>query len=681
MSAKANRERTPARRGPASVARRIEELRERIRYHNYRYYVLDAPEISDEAYDVLMQELRDLEAAHPELVTPDSPTQRVGAPPSEAFRPVTHPQRMLSLANAFSEDDLRAWHKRVETGLAGQPVEFVCELKFDGAAVSLIYEAGVFALGATRGDGVQGEDITPNLRTVRSLPLRLRGEAGVPEFVEARGEVYLLTHALEAINEERVRAEEAPFANTRNAAAGSLRQLDPAVTAQRPLDLFVYQIGEVRGRRFRTHWDALAWARDAGLPVNPYMRRVETLDDVLAYVREWVERRARLPYGIDGIVVKVDSLDQQAELGATSQAPRWAIAYKFPAEEAETQVRDITVQVGRTGALTPVADLEPVRVSGVIVRRATLHNEDEMRRKDVRIGDHVVVRRAGEVIPEIVRVLTGKRTGSERQFHMPTRCPVCRSPVVRLPGEAVARCTGGASCPAQVLELLIHFGSRDALNIEGVGPKLLQQLLDRGLIEDAADLFRLTKAQVLGLERMADKSAGNVIAAIDRSRHPSLARLIYALGLRHVGLHVAEVLAAHFEDLARLSAASFEEVRDIPGIGPTIAESVVEFFKRPATRKLLRKLRDADVRPVTVRAGGGRLAGKTFVFTGTLERFARREAGERVRALGGTVGDGVSADTDYLVAGADPGSKLDRAKKLGVRVLDETQFLALIEGR
>jgi len=663
------------------VARRIEELREKIRYHAHRYYVRDAPEISDEAFDALMQELRDLEAAHPELVTPDSPTQRVGAPPSLAFRTVRHPQPMLSLANAFDEDDLRAWHKRVAAGLSGQTVELVCELKFDGAAVSLIYEQGVFTQGATRGDGIQGEDITPNLRTVRSLPLRLRREAGVPEFVEVRGEVYLPLRALEAINEERTRAGETPFANTRNAAAGSLRQLDPAVTARRPLDLFVYQIGEVRGRRFRTHWDTLAWAREAGLPVNPHTKRVATLEEVLASVHEWGERHTSLPYGTDGIVVKVNSLDQQAELGATSQAPRWAIAYKFPAEEAETLVQDITVQVGRTGALTPVADLEPVRVSGVIVRRATLHNEDEMRRKDVRIGDHVIVHRAGEVIPEIVRVLADKRTGEERQFHMPTRCPVCGFPVERRPGEAVARCTGGASCPAQVLELLIHFGSRDALNIEGVGPKLLEQLLDRGLIEDPADLFRLTKAQVLQLERMADKSAENVIAAIDRSRRPSLGRLIYALGIRHVGLHVAEVLAGYFRDLDRLSGASLKEVGDIPGIGPTIAESVVEFFKRPATRKLLRKLRDVGVRPESFRAAGGRLAGKTFVFTGTLERFGRREAAERVKTLGATVGDSVSAHTDYLVAGTDPGSKLDRARKQGVTVLDEQQFLALIEGR
>jgi len=662
------------------VAGRIENLRDRIRHHLYLYHVLNAPEISDEAFDALMEELRALEAAHPDLVTPDSPTQRVGAPPAEGFRPVRHPQPMLSLANAFDEDDLRAWHKRVLGALGNHTVEFVCELKFDGAAVSLVYGRGVFTRGATRGDGVQGEDITPNLRTVRSLPLRLRREADPPEFVEVRGEVYLPARALEAINQERMQAGQAPFANARNAAAGSLRQLDPAITARRPLDLFVYQLGVVRGRRFATHWESLEWARTAALPVNPHVHRCRAFDDILAYIADWSARRTTLPYGTDGVVVKVDSLDHQAELGATSQAPRWAIAYKFPAEQAETRVLDITVHVGRTGALTPVATLEPVRVSGVIVRRATLHNEDEMRRKDVRIGDHVVVQRAGEVIPEVVRVLPEKRTGAERRFEMPTKCPVCGSPVERRPGEAVSRCTGGASCPAQVLERLIHFGSRDALNIDGVGPKLLQQMLDRDLIRDPADLFTLTKAQVLTLERMADKSADNVIAAIERSRRPSLARFIYSLGIRHVGLHVAEVLAQHFRNIDRLAGASFEEVRDVPGIGPTIAASVVEFFKQPATQALLRKLRAARVQPEAATAPKrGRLQGKTFVFTGALERFSRRDAAERVAALGGSVSDGLSARTTYLVAGNAPGSKLDRARKLGVTVLDEQAFMTLVE--
>ena len=682
MSTRSHHGRRAPTRTHEDVARRLDDLRQQIRDHAYRYYALDAPEISDEAYDALVGELRDLEAAHPDLVTPDSPTQRVGAPPSDAFRPVTHPQSMLSLANAFSEEEVRAWHKRVMAGLGGQPVEFVCELKIDGAAVSLIFERGVFTQGATRGDGVRGEDVTPNLRTVRALPLRLRDEHGVPEFVEVRGEVYLLRHTLAAVNEERVREGESPFANTRNAAAGSLRQLDPSITARRPLDLYAYQIGDVHGRRFQAHWESLRWARDAGLPVNPHSRRCATLEEVLSYVQEWTSRRDELPYGTDGVVIKVDSLDQQAELGATSQAPRWAVAYKFPAEQAETRVVDITVHVGRTGALTPVADLEPVRVSGVIVRHATLHNEDEMRRKDVRVGDHVIVQRAGEVIPDVVRVLPEKRTGDERRFEMPTRCPVCGSPVERRPGEVVARCTGGASCPAQVLERLIHFGARDALNIDGVGPRILQQMLDRGLIEDPADLYTLTKEQVLTLDRMADKSAENVVAAIDRSRRPSLARLIYALGIRHVGLHVAELLAASLPDVDRLAAASFEEVRDIRGVGPTIAESVVEFLKQPASRRLLQKLHAVGVRPApSAAAPGGLLAGKGVAFTGRLHRLSRREASDRVKALGGTVSDVVSAHTAYLITGDAPGSKLDRARKLGVPVLDEQQFLALLEGR
>jgi DNA ligase (NAD+) len=685
VTANPRQERTSPRGGGASagVRTRIETLREQIRHHIHRYFVLDDPEISDEAYDALVQELRDLEAAHPDLVTPDSPTQRVGAPPSAAFQTVTHPYPMLSLANAFTEDDLRAWHRRAVTALGGPNarVAFVCELKMDGAAVSLVYEHGRFTRGATRGDGVRGEDVTPNLRTVAPVPLRLREDGpAVPAFAEFRGEVFLPIRALEAVNEERARAGLSLFANPRNAASGSLRQLDPAITAARPLRFFVYQVGAVPGVRFHTHTEALRWAEALGMPVNPHVRRLETLDEVLGYIAEWQTKRSELPYGTDGVVVKVDSLDQQAELGATSQAPRWAIAYKFPAEEAETRVADIWVSVGRTGALTPVAELEPVRVSGVIVRRAGLHNEDELRRKDVRIGDRVIVRRAGEVIPEVVRVLTDRRTGEERPFVMPAKCPICGSPVERRPGEAVARCTGGAICPAQVLERLIHFASRGGVNIDGVGPRLLQQLLDRGLIEDPADLYRLTKEQILGLERMADKSAENVIAAINRGRRPPLGRLIYALGIRHVGEHVADLLAARFKTLEALAGASVEEIRDVPGIGPTIAESVAAFFAKEASQALVRKLRQVGVEPPPPAAGAtGPLAGKTFVFTGSLASMSRRDAAARVASLGGTVVDTVGRHTDYLVAGEDPGSKLVRAQKAGVRILDEAQFLRLLE--
>ena len=681
MTAKSHHARTRGREAPSDVRRRIEALREQIRHHIHQYFVLDASEISDEAYDALVQELRDLEAAHPDLVTPDSPTQRVGAPPSAAFQTVTHPYPMLSLANAFTEDDLRAWHRRVAGALGEANVAFVCELKMDGAAVSLVYEHGAFTRGATRGDGVRGEDVTPNLRTVKPVPLRLRAaKTPVPDFAEFRGEVYLPAQTLEAVNEERARAGQPLFANPRNAAAGSLRQLDPAVTASRPLGFFVYQVGAVPGVRFRTHFEALRWAESLGMLVNRHARRLETLDEVLRYVDEWQTERATLPYGTDGVVVKVDSLDQQAELGATSQAPRWAIAYKFPAEEAETRVANIFVSVGRTGAVTPVADLEPVRVSGVIVRRAGLHNEDEMRRKDVRIGDRVIVRRAGEVIPEIVRVLTEKRTGEERPFEMPATCPICGSPVERRPGEAVARCTGGAICPAQILNRLIHFASRGGVNIDGVGPRLLQQLLDRGLIEDPADLYRLTKEQILTLERMAERSAENVIAAIDRSRRPALDRLIYALGIRHVGEHVAELLAARFRTLETLAQASAEEIAAVPGIGPTIAESVAAFFATDESQALVRKLRQVGVEPAPPEAAvAGPLAGKSVVFTGTLAAMSRRDAAARVAALGGTAAEAVTKNTDYLVAGDEPGSKLARAKKAGVRVLDEAEFLRLLE--
>jgi DNA ligase (NAD+) len=682
VSAKPQPKRAHAREAPEGVSRRIEALREQIRHHLHQYFALDAPEISDEAYDALVQELRELEAAHPELITPDSPTQRVGAPPSATFPAVTHPYPMLSLANAFTEEDLRAWHRRVVAALGegGVRIEFVCELKMDGAAVSLVYEHGAFTRGATRGDGVRGEDITPNLRQVKSLPSRLRaGDTPVPGFAEFRGEVFLPTGELDRVNEERARADQPPFANARNAAAGSLRQLDPAVTASRQLGLFAYQVGAVPGVRFRTHFEALRWAESLGMPVNPHVRRFETLDDVLRYIDEWQARRGTLEYGTDGVVVKVDSLDQQAELGATSQAPRWAIAYKFPAEEAETRVADIWVSVGRTGAITPVAELEPVRVSGVIVRRAGLHNEDELRRKDVRIGDRVIVRRAGEVIPEIVRVLTDRRTGDEREFQMPSVCPICGSPVERRPGEAVARCTGGAVCPAQVLSRLIHFASRGGVNIDGLGPKLLQQLLDRGLIADAADLYRLTTDQLVELERMADKSAENVIAAIDASRHPPAARLLNALGIRHVGEHVAELLAARFPTLEALASASADDVAAVPGVGPTIAQSVVEFFARPEMQALVHKLRRVGVEPAPPEAAvAGPLAGRTFVFTGTLASMSRRDAAARVAALGGTVAEAAGKQTDYLVAGEEPGSKLARAQKAGVRVLDEAGFLTLL---
>ncbi|MBM3471298.1 MAG: NAD-dependent DNA ligase LigA [Armatimonadetes bacterium] len=669
---------------PSEARRRAEKLREEIAEHNYRYHVLDAPTISDAAYDRLVRELRDLEERYPGLITPDSPTQRVGAPPSAAFAMVRHRAPMLSLTNAFEEAELDSWDKRIRTALGEVSVHYVCELKIDGAAVSLVYQDGRLVTGATRGDGEQGEDVTPNLRTIPSIPLRLRS-ARPPALIEVRGEVYLPRAAFEAVNAQREASGEPRFANPRNAAAGSLRQLDPQITAGRPLQIFVYGVGLAEGVDLRTHWETLRWLREAGFRTDPHAARCGALDEVREYLRTWTERRATLDHGTDGVVVKVDDLAQQAELGATTAAPRWALAYKFPAEQAITRLLDITINVGRTGALTPAAVLEPVRVSGVTVSSATLHNEDEIARKDIRIGDWVIVQRAGEVIPEVVAPLPERRSGDERLFTMPGHCPVCRTAVERPEGEAVARCPNPA-CPAQVLERLYHFGSRDAMDIEGVGGRLLAQMLEAGLIRDPADLYHLTKEQLLSLDRMADRSAQNVLDAIARSRETTLARFLFALGMRHVGSHVADLLAAHFTSPEALMDASFEEVREVPGIGPTIAASVVDFFKRPANRRLVMRLVAAGIRPATgaarVQARGGppgrALDGAQIVFTGTLSRWKRGEAEALARAAGGVVADGVTKKTAYLVAGASPGSKLERARRLGVKVLTEGEFARLI---
>lgn len=660
----------------SAARRRIADLRARIEYHNDRYHALDQPEIPDQEFDRLLAELTSLEAQYPDLITPDSPTQRVGAAPSTTFAAVDHRQPMRSLANAFGEEDLQAWARRVRTVLGREPSEgYVCELKIDGAAVSLTYEDGVLTHGATRGDGLRGEDVTGNLKTIQSIPLRLRRPAAAA--VEIRGEVLLTRDAFETINREREESGAGVFANPRNAAAGSLRQLDPRITASRPLDIFVYGIGAAGGLVFHTHAATLRWLHDAGMKVNPNTATCATLDDVLGYVHHWIGARGTLPYETDGVVVKVNALGEQAELGATSAAPRWAIAYKFPAEQAVTRVEAIRVYVGRTGALTPVAVLEPVRVSGVTVTNATLHNEDDIARKDVRIGDWVVVQRAGEVIPDVVRVLLERRTGGEHPFQMPARCPSCDTPVQRETGEAVLRCTNIA-CPAQVLGRLIHFCSRGAMDIDRLGPKLLRQLLDRRMIADPVDLYALTAEQLTALERMGETSAQHVVGSIARSRHPSLARLLYALGIRTVGAHVAEVLAAHFGDIRRLAAAPPEAVADVPGIGPVIAASVTGFFANPANTVLIDKLLAAGVTPVvSPAAADGVLAGKRVAFTGSLHSLTRADAESRVKASGGLVASSVSANTDYVVAGAEPGAKLAKARRLGVTVLTEEEFLTL----
>ncbi len=664
---------------PSEIKKRVARLRDDITEHAHHYHVLDAPLISDAAYDQLVRELNDLETRYPDLITPDSPTQRVGATPSAAFATVRHRAPMLSLANAFGDDELDAWDKRVRAVLGSAEVRYVCELKIDGAAVSLTYQDGVFVTGATRGDGTQGEDVTSNLRTIKSLPLRLRVKKP-PPLIEVRGEAYLPRKVFDAVNAERDARGEPRFANPRNAAAGSLRQLDPQVTAGRPLDIFVYGLGAAEGLALHSHWATLEWLRSAGFRTNPHAARCDSLDEVKTYVRTWTERRVTVDYDTDGVVIKVDDVAQQAELGATAQAPRWALAYKFPAEQAITRLVDITINVGRTGALTPAAVLEPVRVSGVTVTSATLHNEDEIKRKDIRIGDWVIVQRAGEVIPEVVAPLVERRTGDERLFQMPDRCPVCGTPVEKPEGEAVARCPN-LSCPAQVHERLIHFASRDAMNIEGLGVKLIGQLLEKGLVHDPADLYSVKKDDLLGLDRMGDKLAQNVLTAIERSKDTTMTRFLYALGIRHVGAHIAELIAGYFPTPESLMKASFEQVRDVPGIGPTIAESIVNFLKQAPNRRLIRRLLSAGVKPAPPRAvaRSAPLAAAQVVFTGTLSRWTRGQAEALVRDAGGVPTDSVTKKTTYVVAGEAAGSKLDKARKLGVKVLTETEFAKLVE--
>lgn len=663
------------------VEQRIKQLREELERHNYLYYVLDAPEISDAEYDGLFRELQRLESEHPELVTPDSPTQRVGAAPAPAFRSVRHRTPMYSLDNAFGHEEFLDFDRRVKRALGLAPdteLEYVCELKIDGLAISLTYIDGMLVTGATRGNGIEGEDITNNIKTIRAVPLRMRPGHDYSGVIEVRGEVYLSREEFDRINAEREERDEPPFANPRNAAAGSVRQLDPRVTASRKLSIFCYALGETGDLTFDTHCDILYFLRDAGFPVNRNFELVRGAKAVLAFCDRWETERHKLPYDTDGVVVKVNSLDAQQALGFVSRSPRWAIAYKYAPEQAETVIRDIIVQVGRTGALTPVAVMDPVPLAGSVVARATLHNEDEIRRKDIRIGDRVIIQKAGEVIPEVVRVITEARDGDEREFIMPTHCPVCGSEVVKPEGEAVARCSGIA-CPAQLKQRIRHFVSRGALDIQGIGPALVDQLVETGLVRDPADLYALTPEQLEGLERMGKKSAENVVRAIQAAKEPSLGRLIFGFGIRYVGETVAELLAAHFGSLEELAKASLEDLLRIPGIGPQIANSVFIFFRQEQTHVLLEKLRDAGVRPQTaLPAGEGPLSGKTFVFTGTLS-IPREEAEAKVKALGGKASSSVSKNTDYVVIGEKAGSKADKARQLHVRILTEEEFNELLK--
>ena len=663
------------------VKQQIEELREIINHHNYRYYVLDSPEISDAEYDELMKELRQLEAEHPGLVTPDSPTQRVGAPPVEAFGVVEHPQPLLSLANAFSYDELAAWHKRVSNLLGGRQFDLVYEPKIDGLAVALTYVDGLLVTGATRGDGYRGEDITQNLKTVKSIPLSVPKEA--PPRFEVRGEVYLPKAGFKKLNEERAKEELPLFANPRNAAAGSVRQLDSSITARRPLDIFIYGLGWTEGKAVPdTHWEIIQYLKSLGFKINPSIALRRSLDEAEKYHQSWVESREKFPYEADGIVVKVNSIALQQELGTVAHEPRWAIAYKFPAIQGTTRLIDIGINVGRTGSLNPYAILEPVRVGGVVISSAALHNEEDIHRKDIRIRDWVVVQRAGEVIPEIVEPIVSRRTGKEKIFHMPGRCPVCGSEVIKPEGEAMHRCTN-AACPSQALERIKHFVSRGAMDIDGVGEKLCQALFEAGLVKDAADLYYLTKEQLLGLERMADKSASNVLNSIEESKDRPLARVIFALGILHVGEQYAELLAETFNSIDDLAKASEEDLLSLPSIGPRIAESIVAFFRQERNRQIIEKLRKARVRLKREKVKEARpkklpLAGLEFVLTGKLESFSRSEAEAKIKALGGKAGSDVTKKTSYVVVGADPGSKLAKAEKLEIETLSEAGFLDLL---
>jgi len=687
------------------VKRRIEELRGVINHHNYRYYVLDSPEISDAEYDELMKELKQLEAEHPEFVTPDSPTQRIGAPPVEAFGVVEHPQPLLSLSNAFSYEELAAWHKRVSNLLGGRQFDLVCEPKIDGLAVALTYVDGLLVTGATRGDGYRGEDITQNLRTIRSIPLSVPGET--PPRFEVRGEVYFPKAGFKKLNEERAKEGLPLFANPRNAAAGSVRQLDSNITARRPLDIFIYALGWAEGKAVPdNHWKIMQYLKSLGFKINPDIALRHSLDEAEKYYQSWVESREKFPYEADGIVAKVNSIALQQELGTVAHEPRWAIAYKFPAVQGTTKLIDIGINVGRTGSLNPYAILEPVRVGGVVISSAALHNEEDIHRKDIRIGDWVVVQRAGEVIPEIVEPIVSRRNGKEKIFSMREKtweiykkrkgivgkekpldypvCPVCGSEVIKPEGEAMHRCTN-AACPSQALERIKHFVSRGAMDIDGVGEKLCQALFEASLVKDAADLYRLTKEQLLGLDRMADKSVSNVLNSIERSKDRPLARVIFALGILHIGEQYAERLAENFHSIDDLAKASEEDLRSIRPIGPKIAESIVAFFRQKGNKRIIEKLKEKEVgqglgkrKAKAVKPQKLPLAGREFVFTGKLESFSRSEAEAKIKALGGKAGSDVTKKTSYVVVGTDPGSKLVKAQKLGIKTMNETKFRDLL---
>lgn len=657
----------------------IERLRDQIRYHDYRYYILNEPEISDAEYDRMMRRLQKLEEEFPDLVTPHSPTQRVGVSPREEFGTVTHSIPMLSLANAIREDEVYEFHRRITRGLDGGEPHYVAEPKIDGLAVEIVYEKGMMKVGSTRGDGVTGEDVTHNLKTIKSIPLRLREEEfSSPELIEVRGEVYMGKNEFKKLNQEREKKGESTFANPRNAAAGSLRQLDPKITAARPLGIFFYGIGRVEGMDFETHWQVLRTLPKWGFTVNPYIRLCSSVEECIEYYNRMVEIRERVDYEMDGVVYKVNQFEYQRRLGEVSRSPRWALAYKFPSVQATTRIKDIKVQVGRTGALTPVALLDTVDIGGVKVSRATLHNQDEIDRKDVRVGDAVLVQRAGDVIPEVVKVIKKRRTGKEKKFRLPSHCPVCGTKAYRPIGEAVVRCPN-ISCPARLKESIKHFTSKRALDIEGLGDKIVETLVDTDMVKSIPDVYRLKKEDFMRLEGFADKSSQNMIDALEKSKKTTMDRLLYALGIRHVGEHLARVISQHYPDIESLSEASEEELLRISEIGPEVAASIRDFFNREENRKVIQELKELGVSHERKgKPAGDKLQGLTFVFTGELDRFTRREAQRLVEEQGGRASSSVSRSTDYVVVGKEPGSKLDRARGYGVKTINEEEFVRLV---
>lgn len=657
----------------------INKLREAIRKHNYHYYVLDEPIISDYEYDNLLRQLISLEQKYPELITPDSPTQRVGAKPLEEFETARHLVPMLSLSNAFTDKELLDFDKRIKKQFPHQFFNYIVELKIDGLAIALVYENGIFQRGATRGDGFVGEDITQNLRTINSIPLRLIKYNNIQR-VEVYGEVYMNKESFEKLNQKRDKQGENLFANPRNAAAGSVRQLDPSITAKRQLDTFIYQATFPDGSNFRTHLEVLNFLKSAGFKVNPYIKECQDIEEAINYCKAWENKKSELNYEIDGMVIKLNQLNLREELGSTSKSPRWAIAFKFPAEQMTTVIKDIIVGVGRTGTLTPVAILGPVIISGSKVQRATLHNEDEIRRKDIRIGDTVLIQKAGEIIPEVVKVIKEKRGGKEKVFNIPEKCPVCGSKVIRLEGEIASRCNN-LSCPAQVKERIKHFVSREAMDIDGLGSALIEQLVDKGLIKDFGDLYYLKKEELSKLDRMAEKSSDNVIRAINNSKNRPLSNLIYALGIRYVGSYASKLLSKKINNLLDLKNMTEDDFINIAEIGPKIAKSIVLFFKKEENLKIIKKLEEAGLNLSSQENGQEEqtLKGMQFVLTGSLESFTRDEAKKEIERLGGRVTGNVTKNTDYLILGKDPGQKYQKAKEIGINILEENNFKNMLK--